>query len=159
LIPTKFCPLGYERRVTVRLPHLSLVNRPTEMTLSAQKPVTHHRDHEWLAVRVACGTCGGHRFDPVQRNLLECSDCHTRQWQTLNMRQSDESPTQSESVGFLKQLLIHFGYPQRAFIRYIPKATQFFWFRCIKCKKTTTDYLHGYSGYFICQFCKSENLL
>jgi hypothetical protein len=125
------------------------------MTLASQKQATQNPDHAWLALRVACRTCGGRRLDHVQQNLLECSDCHTKQWRTLNLHEHQPS-LQPDSPGIVKRLMIRLGFPQRAFIQYIPKATQFFWFRCMECKKTSTDYLHGYSRYFICQFCQSE---
>jgi len=71
------------------------------------------------------------------------------------MREMEESSPRFDSPDILKRLLIRLGFPQPAFVRYIPKATQFFWFRCMKCKKVSTDYLHGYSRYFTCEFCKS----
>jgi hypothetical protein len=129
----------------------------TYMTFTSQ--ATHDQDHAWFAVRVACRTCGGQRLDHVQQNVVECSDCHTTQWYTLNLRSEEDLAAESKSPGILKQLLIQLGIPQLAYIRHIPKATRFFWFKCLQCKKTTTDYSHGYSGYFICQFCKSKNLL
>src|SRR5208337_1022262 len=125
------------------------------MTLTDQKQLTQDRGRGWLALRLACGRCGSHRLDRIQQNLLECSDCHTKQWSILNLQgNSQDSSSQLDSPGIITSFLIRLGFPQRAFIRYIPKATQFFWFRCMKCKKTSTDYLHGYSRYFICGFCQ-----
>lgn len=130
------------------------------MTFTNQKnleKVTQYQGQAWLALRVACSRCGGHQLTRVQQNLVECSDCHTKQWSILNLqRQEEDSSWQPDSPGIIKRFMIRLGFPQRAFVRYIPKATQFFWFRCMKCKKNSTDYVHGYSKYFICQFCQSE---
>ena len=131
-------------------------NSTENMTFTNQRQVTRDRDHVWLALRVACSNCGGHKLNYVQQNLLECSDCHTEQWSVLNLQEKTDSSQRPDSPGVLKRLMIRLGFPQRAFVRYIPRATQFFWFRCMKCKKTSTDYLHGYSRYFVCQFCQSE---
>ncbi|MGD0423360.1 MAG: hypothetical protein ABSA92_07870 [Candidatus Bathyarchaeia archaeon] len=88
--------------------------------------------------------------------MVECSNCHTKQWSTLNLHEDEKPSPQLDSPGIIKRFLIRLGFPQHAFVQYIPKATQFFWFRCMKCEKTSTDYLHGYSRYFTCQFCQSE---
>ena len=123
------------------------------MTFTSQKQVSNA--HMWLALRVACTNCGNHRLDHVYQNLVECSECHTKQWSVLNLHEETASP-RPDAPGIVKRLMIRLGFPQRAFVQYIPKATQFFWFRCTKCNRISTDYLHGYSKYFTCQFCQSE---
>ena len=125
------------------------------MTVNPQTQVTGASSHIWLARRVACRTCGGTRLDYVEQNRLECSDCHTKQWSVLNMHEGLDSSQQLDSPTILKRLFIRLGFPQTAFIKYVPRATQFFWFRCMKCKKISADYVHGYSRYFTCEFCKS----
>ena len=66
-------------------------------------------------------------------------------------------PKLPEQPGFFGRLVVSLGLPARAFVRSIPKPTQFFWFRCFTCRKLSADYFHGYSHHLICKFCKSRN--
>jgi len=152
------CPSSSQRRVTLNLPSLLDHQYSTsQMTLTSQRQVTRTQAQAWLALRVACGRCGSRQLERVQQNLVECSDCHTKQWSILNLEEgAQDSLSHVDSPGLMRSILVRLGFPQRAFVRYIPKATQFFWVRCLRCKKISADYAHGYSKYFICQFCQSE---
>ena len=65
----------------------------------------------------------------------------------------EESAVSEEDPVGLKRFLLRLGRPQFAFIRNIPKPTRFYYFRCQRCKRIYTDYVHGYSRYFICPQC------
>jgi len=118
-------------------------------------------EHNIIAERVACCNCGGLQFTSVGNNELECVTCHEKQWRTLQGRgQLDSEPATAVSNAtptILKRALIRLGHPQKAFTAYIPKATQYFWFRCTHCGETAADYPHGHSKRFTCPICRSSN--
>jgi hypothetical protein len=39
-----------------------------------------------LAERVACQACGGHGFNFIEQNLVECTQCRERQWYAIEFR-------------------------------------------------------------------------
>lgn len=38
-----------------------------------------------LAQRVACRVCGGHDLAPIDKNEVECTQCHEKQWYSLEI--------------------------------------------------------------------------
>lgn len=115
-----------------------------------------------IAERVACRTCGGRQLTSIGNNELECATCHDKQWYTLEGRESlgvtePVTATPQAAPGLLKRTLIRLGHPQKAFTANIPKATQYFWFRCTHCGETAADYPHGHSKRFTCPVCRTSN--
>jgi Zn finger protein HypA/HybF involved in hydrogenase expression len=123
--------------------------------------VTTEKRH-MLAERVACRSCGGRQLEPIEDNEVECVTCHEKQWYTLEVDKSLSTATMEtvEQAGqpkLLRRVLVRLGFPQKAFYANIPKETQYFWFRCTHCGKTSADYPHGYSRYLTCPSCKSRS--
>jgi hypothetical protein len=115
-----------------------------------------------IAERVACRRCGGRQLTPIEKNELECDMCHEKQWYTVEGAESlgnmdPEAAAPQATSSLLKRTLIRLGHPQKAFIANIPKATQYFWFRCTHCGETATDYPHGHSKRLTCPACRTSN--
>jgi len=114
-----------------------------------------------LAERLACRVCDGRELNFVGENEVECNECHEKQWYSLETPEPlGRSPVEPESPVELSvsgRLLVRLGHPQKAFRASIPKVTQYFWFRCTSCGKTSTDYAHGHSKYLTCPQCQTHN--
>ena len=113
-----------------------------------------------LAERIACRRCNGRELKFVGENEVECERCHEMQWYSLdkseplaNVHVETEDPV---DVGLGRRLLVRLGRPQKAFNAEIPKTTQFYWFRCTSCGKTSTDYAHGHSKHLTCPHCRTH---
>jgi hypothetical protein len=102
-----------------------------------------------VAERVACRLCGSSRLRRVGVNMVECTKCHETQWYSINIR---EHCYEARPNG-LQKTLARLGFPQFAFITNKPKPTRYYYFMCNNCKKISTDYVHGFSRYFICPHC------
>jgi hypothetical protein len=114
-----------------------------------------------LAERVACRKCGGRNFKYVGENQVECTKCHEEQWYAIEVGKGErwlEEERSEQQPTLLRRIFIMMGLPQVAFIREMPKATRFYWFRCSACKKTSADYYHGHEKYLTCQFCEKKNV-
>ena len=113
-----------------------------------------------IAERIACRSCGGRKLRFIQRNQVECATCKEKQWYTVGrgevMDDRDYAGIYPEP-GLIARALIRLGRPQKAFCANIPKETQYFWFRCTNCGKTSTDYPHSHAKYLTCPTCKSSN--
>lgn len=110
-----------------------------------------------LAERVACRACGGRSFSFLGENQVECKGCGEKQWFTIRIDEKQELEACAVRPRLFRNLLLRLGLPQQAFVRNIPKPTRFYWFRCLVCKKNSTDYFHGHSRILRCQFCRTEN--
>jgi hypothetical protein len=115
-----------------------------------------------VAERVACRRCGGLQLTSIGNNELECVMCQERQWYTLEGPESLDvmrpgTTTPELTLSLRKRILVRLGHPQKAFTANIPKATQYFWFRCTHCGETSTDYPHGHSRRLTCPVCLTIN--
>lgn len=109
-----------------------------------------------LAERVACRACGSRSFSFVGENEVECTKCHERQWFAIETAEKNAASKQVRSEArpnMVERLLVRLGIPQSAFVRSIPKPTRFYWFRCMTCKKVSSDYAHRFARHFVCAFC------
>jgi hypothetical protein len=120
-------------------------------------PKTVHR----LAERLACRVCNGRDLSFVGANEVECNRCHEKQWYAVETPDSlSSAPVETEGpieLSLGERLLVRLGRPQKAYRSNIPKPTQYFWFRCNSCGKTSTDYAHGHSRYLTCPMCQTRN--
>ena len=113
-----------------------------------------------VAERVACRVCGGRNLSSVGENLVECMECHEKQWFAVEV---DESYRNAESaelprrLGLFRRVFVRLGFPQEAFCRHAPKPVRYFWFRCASCGKVSADYPHGHSRYLTCPSCECHN--
>jgi len=114
-----------------------------------------------LAERVACRVCGERNLRFIGANEVECARCHEKQWFALETKepftQHKEVARSPDRLHLASRILIRLGFPQRAFRTTLPKALQYFWFRCTSCGKVSTDYPHSYSRYLTCQSCGCHN--
>jgi hypothetical protein len=49
--------------------------------------------------------------------------------------------------------LVWLGFPRPAFVRNIPEATRFYWFKCSNCGRISVDYPHGHNLRLYCHYC------
>jgi hypothetical protein len=116
-----------------------------------------------IAERVACRACNGRALSFVGLNEVECNQCHEKQWHAIEAKEDGETLTDREGtrspapLGLQDRILVRLGHPQKAFDAHIPKSTQYFWFRCTRCKETSADYPHGHSKYLTCPLCHTKN--
>lgn len=113
-----------------------------------------------IAQRLACRVCNGHDLSFVGVNEVECDKCHEKQWYTLERTASLNNIAEGENpagLSLARRMLVRLGRPQKAFRANIPNATQYFWFRCTNCGKTSTDYAHGHAAYFTCSYCQTRS--
>jgi len=132
---------------------------PTE-TFQLFRELSPTKNERVIAERIACRSCGGRKLRFIQRNEVECLTCKDKQWYTVgpqeDSNQMDYAGTYPEPSLF-ERALIRLGRPQKAFRANIPKETQYYWFRCTNCGKTSADYPHGHAKYLTCPTCKSDN--
>jgi Zn finger protein HypA/HybF involved in hydrogenase expression len=113
-----------------------------------------------IAKRIACRSCGSRKLRFIQRNQVECATCNEKQWYTVGREETIDHQDYAgiyPQPSLLERALIRLGRPQKAFRANIPRETQYFWFRCTNCGKTSADYPHGHSKYLTCPTCKSDN--
>jgi Zn finger protein HypA/HybF involved in hydrogenase expression len=120
--------------------------------------------HDWLAERVACRVCHGRILTPTGKNEVECTQCHEKQWSTIERKDKSmmeaiepETLEPPRELNLLSRSLVRLGFPQKAFHANIPNSTQYFQFRCMSCGKVSTDYPHSHSRYLTCPACESRN--
>lgn len=113
-----------------------------------------------LAERIACRACGNRTLSFLSENEVECTRCHERQWFAIEVGEKNpgsKKVSSSARPNLLKRLLVRLGLPESTFVRNIPKPTRFYWFRCMTCKKVSSDYAHGFARYFVYEFCGNHN--
>ena len=102
-----------------------------------------------LVERLSCRVCNGRELNFVGVNEVECNRCYEKQWYSVEAPEPlSSTPIETEAPVELSvggRLLVRLGRPQKAFQASIPKSTQYFWFRCTSCGKTSTDYAHGHT--------------
>jgi Zn finger protein HypA/HybF involved in hydrogenase expression len=114
-----------------------------------------------IAERVACRTCGGRNLTLCDHNQVECAQCHDKQWyaietgEALSLIKPENSPGAAD-LDPVRRMFLRLGIPQKAFSANIPKPTQYFWFRCTRCGKTSADYPHSYARYLTCPSCQTH---
>jgi Zn finger protein HypA/HybF involved in hydrogenase expression len=112
-----------------------------------------------IAKRIACRNCGGRELKFVERNEVQCTTCREKQWYTLGREDPSnrvDEPTAHAEPSLVGRILIRLGHAQTAFRANIPRETQYYWFRCTTCGKTSADYPHGHAKYLTCPTCKSN---
>ena len=111
-----------------------------------------------VAERVACRSCGGRELEFVQRNEVECVTCHEKQWYSVGREETLGDPGNADpdrKPSLVDRAFIRLGIHRKAFRANIPKETQYYWFHCAKCGKTSADYPHGHEKYLTCPTCNS----
>jgi hypothetical protein len=151
-----------------RSPELLVRRKPTSIspieTLELLREITtpsQVQSNNLLAERLACRVCSGRDLSFIGINEVECNQCHEKQWYAMEKVESldkiDVGTDDRKELGALGRLLVRLGHPQKAFTADIPGETQYFWFRCTKCGRTSTDYAHGHSKYLTCDLCSTRN--
>jgi hypothetical protein len=94
------------RRVGVMSPTAAFVALRT--LIEADKDLGSSPRQACLAERVACRACGGHFFNFLEQNLIECSQCGERQWYIIRIGGTSRIQEQIATVsraGWLRHLL------------------------------------------------------